>query len=62
MNEELMFQMAVQLTAAKLQAHFISPGLASADAWIADQIAENWDLVREVWHRGNRADNVRPIG
>lgn len=62
MNDELMFKMAVQMTAAKLQTHFISPCAMGVEDWIADQIQENWQLMREAWRRGHREDNVHPIG
>lgn len=62
MNDELMFKLAVQLTAAKLQANFISPTVLGVDDWIRDQVVTHWDLLRETWREGHREGNVRPIG
>lgn len=62
MNDEVLFQLAVQLTAAKLQSHFISPATVGAEAWIESQIHENWALLREAWRHGHKPDNVHPIG
>lgn len=61
MNDELMFKLAVQLTAAKLQANFVSPNTQGMDDWVSDQVAIHWRLLRETWRQGHREGNVHPL-
>lgn len=61
MNDEMLFRMAVKITAAQITAHCSPPGSPGGDDWAEHQVEYWWARLRHVWREGRSTDNVHPF-
>lgn len=49
MRDEKLFELAIQMTIARVRAHHITPMVDGMEDWIDDQVMMHWAQFRKMW-------------
>ncbi len=61
MNDEKLFELAINLVSADVQSAQIPPAMMNREQLIEDRLVQYHKMLRRVWREQARGDNVEPM-